>query len=137
MPDLEAMRGRMEAFFDAMERADVEEVKSLLDELVAPDCEFTSAVATELSGQTYRGREEIRAYFADLVEMFELTYEERQFSEPRPGTLVVLVDFTARSKSTGMELEYGSGYVFEVEDGMIVASHTFLSHEEALEAVNA
>jgi ketosteroid isomerase-like protein len=137
MVELEGLRERMEAFFDAMERADIGEVKSILDAIVAPDCEFTSAVATELSGQTYRGRDEIRRYFAELVEMFDLSYEERQFSEPRPGTLVVLVDFTARSRSTGMELEYGSGYVFEVEDGLITTSSTFLSHGEALEAANA
>ncbi len=137
MSELDYMRRRFDEFFDAIERDDLETVKHVMDDIVGPECVFTSVVASELEGGVLHGPDEIRHYFSELMQMFELRYEERRFEEPRPGILVVLVDFSARSKTSGLTLEYNSGYVFEIADGLIKTSTTFLSHREALEAAHA
>lgn len=127
----------MPPFFDALGRGDVEAAMEHIDELVHPQVEFTSAIGSELQGRCYRGPDEVRAWFSELVETFDARYENLAFQLVGDDIVVGRYDFTARGRGSGAEVSGEVGVVWELEDRKIRRSNSYRSHAEALAAAEA
>jgi ketosteroid isomerase-like protein len=124
----------MPRFFDALERGDVDAGMALTTDLTHPEIEFTSAIGTVIEGHVYRGRDELEAWFRDLVATFVVGFEDREFRAVGDRAVVACYRFRGHGRGSGIDLDQEIGVVWELEDGLIRRSRSFTSHVEALAA---
>jgi ketosteroid isomerase-like protein len=84
---------------------------------------------------TYRGPEEVRRFFEDLLEPFEevVTVPEKFFE--RGDQIVVFVLLRSRPKESSATMEIRIGHLWTMRDGKVAGLELFPVREEALEAV--
>lgn len=84
---------------------------------------------------TYRGPEEVRRFFEDLLEPFEeVVIEPEQFFE-RGDRIVVFVLLRSRPRGSSATLEIRIGHLWTMRDGKPAGLELFPVREEALEAL--
>jgi ketosteroid isomerase-like protein len=101
-----------------------------------PDIEWTSGIATEVSGteQVYRGEVEMRRFWDEWHSLWDLTVEIWDIRDL--GDRVVTIGrIQTHGKTSGIDLERPVAYVFEFEGGLIRKLRAYADPGEALEAV--
>ena len=84
---------------------------------------------------TYRGPEEVRRFFEDLLEPFEeVATEPEEFFE-RGNQIVVFVLLRSRPKGSSVAMEIRIGHLWTMRDGKPAQLELFPEREQALEAV--
>jgi ketosteroid isomerase-like protein len=100
-----------------------------------PAGEWRPAIAGAVEGRVYRGKAALRRYFDDVLENFS----ELQMVDPElrdlGGRVLVLYRLRVRGQDSGVIVDEPGGIVYELRDGKIVFGQSYLSREEALEAV--
>ena len=101
---------------------------------VHPDFEMKTADRMASPG-TYRGPEEVRRFFEDLLEPFEeVATEPEEFFE-RGNQIVVFVLLRSRPKGSSVAMEIRIGHLWTMRDGKPAQLELFPEREQALEAV--
>ncbi len=124
-------------FFDSLEQGDLVAADAIVDELVAPDCEFTSQIGTAFDGQTYRGPQGIRSWFRDLSATMALRYEDRRFEIRGENAIVLLTRFVGEGRGSGAEISRDIGIVWQVEDGSVSRVVSYETQADAIAAAEA
>jgi len=102
-----------------------------------PDIEWTSEPFGALDGQprTYRGRDELRSFAADVLEGFaDLGRIERLEYRELGDSVLALGVYTAKAGSDGPMVSTPMGWLFVIRDGKITRGRDFLDQRRALEA---
>ena len=133
-----------------MPREIVETLKRALEANRSDDVEGAIEVFTALSDESteyrsimgavepklYRGPRGTRQYFRDLAESFEEWQNEvEEIYELRPNTVFATIRTRIVGKGSGVPVEARLAFVCELSDGKVVRGGTYLTREEALEAV--
>jgi ketosteroid isomerase-like protein len=95
-------------------------------------------VYSSMTGDTYRGRESIRRWMAEIDEQFEswdLSIEEiRSFPGDR---LLALGQVHFRGRASGVEFDQPMGWLIEFDQGRVTALNNIVGHEAAIEAAES
>jgi ketosteroid isomerase-like protein len=118
--------------FEAFARGDVDYVLEQMD----PEVDLHPAVAPILGVETVRGREAVRRFFTrDLFEGFDQFRAEPLSFEDLGGDFVlVMVRYTGRGESSGIEMDQRFASLYELRDGKTVTMRDYRTRSEALEA---
>jgi ketosteroid isomerase-like protein len=129
--DVEVVR----RFLEANRSDDVEGATALALELAEPNSEYTSIIAA-VEPRIYRGADGIREYFRDLAESFEEWRNEvEEIYEVAPDTVFATIRTRVVGKASGVPVEARLAFACVLSGGKFVRGGTYLSREEALEAV--
>jgi ketosteroid isomerase-like protein len=124
--DIEMLRRGYEAFT----RGDWETAFRAAD----PDIEVKTADRVTSPG-TYRGIEEARRFFEDLLEPFEDVQAEPQRFFEQDDQIAVLVRMRFRPTGSSAVVENRVGHLWTVRGGKVLRLEVFPEREKALEAV--
>lgn len=125
--NVEAVRGG----YDAFARGDLDAVLERLH----PDVEWQPAIAPILGVEAVRGREGVRRFFArELFEGFDEFRAEPLSFEDFGDAVIVMVRYTGRGESTGLELDQTFATLYTLRDGLTITMHDYGTRTEALEA---
>jgi ketosteroid isomerase-like protein len=121
--------------YEAFARGDVDAVLELLD----PDVDWHPAIAPILGVDTVRGREAVRRFFTrDLFEGFDqFRAEPLSFEDLGDDFVLVMVRYTGRGESSGIEMDQRFATLYKLRDGKTVTMRDYSTREEALEAAGA
>ena len=100
-----------------------------------PACQYTSVMAA-LEPATYHGHEGLRRYWTDLAKRWsQWRSEPEEILAVSPDTVVATFRFHAIGKDSGVPVQARLGSVFVLSSGKLLRGRTYLSPEEASEAV--
>jgi ketosteroid isomerase-like protein len=115
---------------DAYNRGDVEAVLETAD----PDIEFVP-LRSLIVGGSYLGHEGIRRFFEDLDEEWENFSISNEAFREREDSVLLLGEFKARGKASGVEVRSPVAWLFELHGGKVVRMRAYSSQDEALRAL--
>ena len=119
----------VERLADAFERGDLEASLACLD----PEVEL-QPIRARLEGTSYVGHEGWRRMLADWDSDWEgLRLEQRELHE-KGDTVVAVGRFTARGRTSGVELDVPLGLLYRLRAGKIVSVESYSDPDEALRA---
>lgn len=118
-----------ERAIDAFNGVDVDRFVLLATE----DFEWSPSMVA-IEGETFRGDEGIRAYFASLGESWEEFRILPGTFRDLPGVVVMLGSLRGRGKNSGVTVDASLGMVFDLREGRISRIRGFLDHDHALNA---
>jgi uncharacterized protein len=118
--------------YEAFARGDVDFLLGLLD----PDADWHPAIAPILGVETVRGTDAVRRFLTrDLFEGFDQFRAEPLSFEDLGGDFVlVMVRYTGRGESSGIEMDQTFATLYELRDGKTVFMRDYPTRDEALEA---
>jgi ketosteroid isomerase-like protein len=119
--------------FEAMSAWDVDALLRLYDR----DVEFLPLTGTLVESGGYRGHEGVRAYFAEVRELWDVLVPEGHGFRDLGDCVLVTGRCRVRGRVSGAESNPPCAWVIGVRDGRIVSHRTFASYDEALEAAGA
>jgi ketosteroid isomerase-like protein len=100
-----------------------------------PECEFVS-VLSGVEPQTYRGRDGLRRYLADVETAWaDWRADCEEAFEVAPGTVFASTRWRGTGKQSGAPVELLHGGIFVVSEGMISKAHLYPSRDEARRAL--
>ena len=99
------------------------------------ECEFVPAMARAVEAKTYRGHDGLRRYFRELSESFSKIRLDDRVYRDLGDRVLVLYKLKVRGHDSGAELDQPGAALYEFRSGKIVQGRSYLSQEEALEAV--
>ena len=103
--------------------------------LVTPEVEWEDAIFWSGETRTYRGRDELREWFAQVVEPWESVQVEVQEIMETDDRMLVGLSLTGRGKGSGVEApELHVWQVNRFADGKTARRQVFLERADALEA---
>jgi ketosteroid isomerase-like protein len=120
--------------YAALNERDFDSLLKLRD----PDSVFDLSRSIGPQKGVYRGPEEIRSYWSDFLDAFELYEATPVQVEVAPhGHIVVRQHVRAKGRGSGLvwENEPDATVVFEVRDGKILSTTLYQRRTEALKAV--
>jgi ketosteroid isomerase-like protein len=120
----------LRAGYEALGRGEWDEAFRHLD----PEVELTTADLVPNPG-VYRGRDEVRRFFEDLLEPFEEVHIEPEEFFQRNDQIVAFLRITWMPSGTTATVENRVGHLWTVRDGRATHLRLFPRREEALEAV--
>ena len=82
----------------------------------------------------FRGREEVQAYWEDILAAFETAVLEPEEVFESGDQVVALLRIRARPKGTSAEIEIRTGQLWTFRDGKTASMQLFPDAEEALKA---
>jgi uncharacterized protein len=127
-----------------MSRADIENLRAVYEAVsrgdwdaafrdARPDFELRTPDQNPIAG-TYRGREEIRDFFAEMWAAFEeVDIQPERFLESN-GRIVVFLLMQLRPTDSEAKVEMRLVHLWTIRDGKPARCEVFLQREEALEA---
>lgn len=115
--------------FDAMRRGDVEGLLELYDD----DVSFLPLTGTQVETGGYRGHDGVRAYMAEVLEVWDQLWPCGEQYIDLGDRVVVLGACKVRGRSSGVESDSPCAWVVQVSEGRIGSHRTCRSYEEALE----
>jgi ketosteroid isomerase-like protein len=115
---------------DAYNKGDVEAMLETAD----PDIEFVPLRSLVVGG-SYRGHEGIRQFFEDLDEEWENRVIRNEDFRERDDSVLLLGEFEARGKASGVEMHSPVAWLFELRDGKVMRMQAYSNQEEALRAI--
>ena len=125
--NVELVRGLIEAY----NRADFRTVAEGCDD----EFEFTS-VMTAVEETSYRGRDALETYWADMNETWEeWEVEVVQLVEGRDDAVAAVIRLAGKGKSSGAPVDRTIGISYRIRNGKLWRMHSYLDPAEALEAV--
>jgi ketosteroid isomerase-like protein len=101
-----------------------------------PDIEWRAAEGEVDDIGAFRGRERMRRYYADWLEMLDdwhAEVEEIVFDDDE--RVAAMIRTSARGRASGAPSEGRYAIVYTVRDGQIVSGREYVTREQALEAV--
>lgn len=106
------------------------------DRVLRPEEIHTDAVVySAMTGDTFRGTDEVRAWMAEIDEQFEdwvlSIAEVRSVADHR---LLVLGSVHFRGRSSGVEFDQPMGWLVDFDDDRVRALHNITGHDAAVEA---
>lgn len=116
--------------FVAYNLGDVEAVLETAD----PDIEFVPLRSLVVGG-SYRGHDGIRRFFEDLDEEWENFSIANEEFRDREDSVLLLGEFEARGKASGMQVHSPVAWLFELSAGKVVRMRAYSNQEEALRAL--
>jgi ketosteroid isomerase-like protein len=132
---MEAKRTNLEIIrsgLDGYSRHDWETVRETLD----PEVELFPIRAV-FEGTPYRGHEGFKQLVADAVEDWEdFGLEAEELYDLEDGRVLVVADFRARGKASGVEFATRAAWLCELRDGKVIKLR-FYPDEEAARAALA
>ena len=144
MSVLEARMKDLDGALDVLERGNLDEFMAIVERSSHSDFEFRSAIGSELSGSVFRGMDEIRGWFRDLLAISDVVrWEDRRYEAVGDEAFLLFCsvamtyDFELESRSTGLRLDYPASVLCRLRDDLIASATTFRSHEGAREAASA
>jgi ketosteroid isomerase-like protein len=106
--------------YEAMQRMDIDALLEMCD----PEVTFVSLVG-QLEGTVYEGREGIRRFFADLLEVWDV-WEPRPLRYEEAGDAVLVTGTSlVRGTGSGLEMTVEWGQVFRLRDGKVLWSRMY------------
>ena len=88
------------------------------------------------STEPVRGREPLRAFWANFFEVWENPHmEPLDVAEPHPGTVLATVRFTAQGQGSSVPIELTYFWVHVVSGGEVASVDVYVDRSEALAAV--
>jgi ketosteroid isomerase-like protein len=87
-----------------------------------------------LNRSTYRGREEIQAYWEEMLSAFEAASAAPEQLLESGNRVVAVVKIRARPKGTSSDIEIRIGHLWTLRAGKTVSMRLFPEPEKALEA---
>ena len=128
----ESMDSTIHALYDAFNRRDW----TAMREVASPDVVVEEAPGTSPEVRTYRGWDEVRAYFEGVHQFWaQVNFEARRIVWVDESRAAVLNRITATGRGSGVELTSDAGSLIEFRDGSLVRFTTYRTWPEALEAV--
>jgi uncharacterized protein len=125
--NVEIVRGGYEAFA----RGDLDYVLERLD----TEVDWHPAIAPILGVETVRGREAVGRFLRqDLFEGFDQFRADPLSFEDLGDFVLVMVRYTGRGESSGIEMDQKFATLYELRDGKTVTMRDYSTREEALEA---
>jgi uncharacterized protein len=127
-----------------MSRADIENLRAVYEAVsrgdwdaafrdARPDFELRTPDQNPIAG-TYRGREEIRDFFAEMWAAFEeVDIQPERFLESN-GRILVFLLMQLRPIDSEAKIEMRLVHLWTIRDGKPARCEVFLQREEALEA---
>jgi ketosteroid isomerase-like protein len=112
-----------------MARGDIDTVLVHSD----PDIEFNVPVGS-VAGQTYRGHDGVRQFFADLDDAWERFDPELESLDVHGDRVLALGNTRLRGRSSGIEMQFAWAHVIEFRDGKVIRLTGYLDRDEAREA---
>jgi ketosteroid isomerase-like protein len=104
-------------------------------ELFPEDIHEDAVVYSAMTGDTFRGFDDIRRWMAEIDEQFDewrLTIDEiRSISGER---LLVLGEVHFRGRASGAEFDQPMGWLVDFDGDLITALHNIAGHDAAIEA---
>jgi ketosteroid isomerase-like protein len=104
-------------------------------ELAPEEIHEDAVVYSAMTGDTFRGRDGIRRWMAEIDEQFDewrLTIDEiRSISGER---LLVLGGVHFRGRASGAEFDQPMGWLVDFDSDLITALHNIAGHDAAIEA---
>jgi ketosteroid isomerase-like protein len=138
MPTIEQHMAALDRAFDALERGDLDGFMAIVSEHAHADCEFTSAIGTAMGGRAYRGLDEIRAWFADLLETIaQPRWIDRSYEAVSNDAFMFFARFEMKGASSGIDIDTEVGQLYELESGLVKRGTSFASHAQARAAAEA
>jgi ketosteroid isomerase-like protein len=120
----------VQALIEAYQRADFPTIAQGCDD----DFEFTS-VMTAVEETSYRGRDGLEAYWADMNEAWEdWQIEVVQLHERGAGEVVAIMRLVGTGKASGAPVDRTIGIRYRLRDGKLWRMLSYLDPAEALEA---
>ena len=117
--------------YEAFARGDVDAVLELLH----PDVDWHPAIAPILGVETVRGRDAVRRFLThDLFEGFDRFRAEPLSVEDLGDFVLVMVRYTGRGESSGIEMDQRFATLYELRDGQTLTMRDYSTRAEALEA---
>jgi ketosteroid isomerase-like protein len=116
--------------FEAMSAWDVDALLRLYDQ----DVEFLPLTGTRVESGGYRGHEGVRAYFAEVSDLWDVMEPEGDEYRDLGDRVVVAGRCRVRGRMSGAESHPACAWVIGVRDGTIISHRTCATYEEALEA---
>ena len=123
--DIETLR----TVYEALDRGDWPAAFRAWD----PDIELETADRMTQAG-TYRGHQEIKNFFEDLLEPFEEVDVEPQEFFDRGDQVVVFLQLRSRPKGSSAMMEIRIGHLVTMRNGKVSRLEIFPEREKALEA---
>jgi ketosteroid isomerase-like protein len=103
--------------------------------LCLPDVEWEDTMFWSGTSRTYRGREQVRAWFAEVREPWEdIQIAAEEVIEAGEDTLVVPLRVSGRGRGSGVETELLVWEVMSLANGRTARRKVFRDRGEALEA---
>jgi ketosteroid isomerase-like protein len=120
----------LHALYEAINRGDWDAAFRDAD----PNLEMKTADRMTRPG-TFRGPQEIRRFFEDLLEPFEDVVAETEKFFERDNHVLVFVILHSRPRGSSATMEIRIAHLWTMRDGKIVRCELFPVREEALEAL--
>ena len=117
------------AAVDAWNRGDYEAWLAFWDE----EAEF-SPLRAQLEGESYRGRDGLERFLADVAEDWKEVRFEIEETRDDGEQVVGMGRFLARGRASGVEINVPLGILMRVRRGRIVYTRLFSEPAEALKA---
>ena len=109
-------------------------VESFVERL-SPDVEFVEDPRFPEAG-TYHGRDEYWRYAREFVEQFDqFTFTVDDLLDCPDGRVLVCLHLHGWGKGSNAEFDVRAGWVYTVQDGLVVHIRAYMDRAEALEAV--
>jgi len=119
----------VEAYVDAFNRRDVEQLR----ELSAEDSVYHSILVSGEGAGLYRGHDGILRYLADVDEAFEEWHtEDSRFVASETGRVLHLYRILGKGRGSGVPIDMPMAIVWTVEDGKMKAAKVFRDRSEAM-----
>ncbi|HEY6636598.1 MAG TPA: nuclear transport factor 2 family protein [Solirubrobacterales bacterium] len=119
------------AHFEAFNRRDW----TAIGANVSPEVVLAEAPGLTPDLRTYKGWDEVRAYFEGLYRFWEQVHiEVRRIAWANASLAAVTIRATLTGRGSGVEVAADGGHLFEFRDGRVVRMTMYRSPEEALEA---
>jgi ketosteroid isomerase-like protein len=120
----------VQASFAAMGRGDVDGLLELYD----PDVEFLPLTGTQVETGGYHGHSGVRAYFAEIAEIWDQLRPYADNIETSGDNVVVLGGCAVRGRGSMAESDSPMAWVITVKGGRIASHRGYRTSDEALEA---
>ena len=105
-------------------------------EQFAEDVEYRAVEGAIDDVGPIHGREALRAYFQDWIDMFDGFWQQLvELIDAGGDTVFTAERFGGRARLSGVEADSPNWTVFTIRDGKIAAAHEYETREQALEAV--
>jgi ketosteroid isomerase-like protein len=126
---------KLEAAREALEAWNRGDLEGWLKPL-HPDIEWSSAIAMQVEGKdtVWNGEAGMRRFWDEWHAVWNLKIDISELRDLGDRVLV-LARIQVHGKTSGVEVARGIGYVFEFEGDLIRRARSYLSSDEALEAV--
>ena len=120
----------------ALERADREEFRELVNQMMHPDGEW-EPLLVGVEGGPYIGPQGVLAWFDDFMGAFEVRYEKPEFVLVGDNVVLTLGAMRLRGRESDIEVTRDVGTVYEFDGDKVRRGRVYESRDDAIAAAEA